>query len=95
MSEKIYDTQIAPVLKQLADLCREHDMNLIAMCQFDGEQSGITMQITKPNISEHLIRWAIESRGNLDSLVIKASRFVADEKSRHNSMVLKLLEQDR
>jgi hypothetical protein len=92
MSEKIYDEQIAPLLLEVATLCKEHGLPMVATVWFDGEDSGTTRI---PPEGEHppfvLAHAACRSRGNLDSLCMALSR--AYPMGTHNSIVLAMLQQ--
>lgn len=92
--EQIYDTVIAPKLKEVAELCEQHGMNFAATCEYDREYFGTTVVMPDPSIAMRFIIWAIESKGNLDSFIIKVSRYVKEKAPVHNSMVLKILDNE-
>ena len=96
MSEQFYDEVIAPELARLGELCKQHDMSLLAVVEIEKGISGITLQAAPTGFSWafEMIALAVSCDGNLDKFVIGVARIARqrpdlDEKS---SMILKLLE---
>lgn len=81
--ERIYDEFIAPKLLEVADLCRTHDLPMIAAVQYSGDSWGET-SVTGVVGGEHLaltmMRIAARARGNLDSFVISLLRYCAGKR---------------
>lgn len=88
--EKFYDDEIAPKLSEIAALCRENGMPMVAVVYFHGEYSGITqVPPTEPNAAWTLTRQTWEARGNIDALCISLARHVKPEND--SSIVLRML----
>ncbi|MBW2672247.1 MAG: hypothetical protein JRD89_02375 [Deltaproteobacteria bacterium] len=94
MSEKLYDEKIAPKLLEIAELCEEAGLPMLATVWYDGKGSGTTRVFpAEPNPSFTLAYAAQQCHGNLDKLCFAIARQVPDE---HNgSIVLRMMMRDR
>lgn len=77
-SEKIYDDQIAPLLKQAADLCLKYGMSMAAVCEYQMGDTGITctapLDVENTGATMFLADRAVRARGNLDALLMSVIR---------------------
>lgn len=90
MSEKLYDEEIAPRLKEVAELCKKAGIPMLATVWFQGEDSGTTRVFPgEPNPSFTLAHAAHRCRGNLDKLCFTLVREVSEENN--GSVVLQML----
>ena len=75
MSEKLYDDVIAPKLLEVAKLCKEAGIPMLATVWFDGEDSGTTRIVpAEPHPSFTLAHAAHRCRGNIDRLCFALAR---------------------
>lgn len=90
MSETIYDTEIAPVLKQIGELCEKHNLPFIATVKYAEESYAITKYLgEKPGIVMTLISFATRAKGNFDALCGYAVKYA--NLYGHSSACLELL----
>ena len=47
MNEEIYDKEIAPLLKQLAERCQAAGLSFLAVCEYEKGNVGITAKVRK------------------------------------------------
>lgn len=86
--EQIYDEQVAPLLMQAAKICKEAEIPIVAQVEYAEGDFGLTSCLGEnPSVSMLILHWAALSKGNLDLLVIKASRW--NNGRPHNSIVLR------
>lgn len=89
--EQYYDEQIAPRLREIADLCKAKDMPMLVVVYFDGEDSGFT-QVPPNKADDHpswlLVASAWRARGNIDALCMSLARTVPVE--RDGSIALRM-----
>lgn len=92
MSEKVYDDEIAPKLKEISELCQRHGMPFVALCEYEPDQLGRT-EFMPPDAGAAMTIAAYAARcdANVDSLMIAIQRY--SEKHGHSSMVLTMLGQ--
>lgn len=91
--EQLYDNEIAPKLRQLAERCQELDMPLFAAVDYGtGEEAlGCTVCPHKNSgIQWKLISFAAGCKGNLDLLIRQIVRHA--EKHGHSSAYIHLLQ---
>lgn len=50
--EEIYDDEIAPLLRQVVEVCRTHKMSMLALVEYDRHDAGGTYW-TEPDASDH------------------------------------------
>lgn len=76
MSEAIYDEKIAPVLAQLGQLCKDHDMPFLAIVEYAPQDFGqTTVQTPDQSMPMTMANIAARCRGNLDSFIISLLRY--------------------
>lgn len=92
-NETIYDTEIAPLLSQVAQLCKAHGMPMAAAVYFDGENSELTQVPPTQGARSHpawlLLFAAWKARGNIDTLCFGLADAVKPEND--GSIVLRLI----
>lgn len=92
MSENLYDDVIAPKLLEVAKLCKEAGMPMLATVWFDGEMGGTTRIVPDgPHPSFTLMYAAQKCRGNIDQLCFALAREVPD--GPEHSLVLLMLKE--
>ncbi len=90
MNEKLYDEEIAPKLLEVAELCKEAGLPMLATVWFGAEDSGTTRVLPqKPNAAFTLSHAAHQCHGNLDKLCIALARQVPEEHD--ESIVLRMM----
>ncbi len=78
MSEAIYDEQIAPLLKQAADLCIKHRLSFAAAVEYAPGDTGLTF--AGPNdpkttgATMFLADLGVRARGNFDALAFNVMK---------------------
>ena len=92
---QFYDDEVAPLLLALAEKCQARGMPFLAMVEWrnadDEPESGETVTLgPRPSSKAMLAGMGIRARGNIDALVMAASRHA--EKHGHESVVLGLLD---
>ncbi len=73
MSEKIYDEQIAPKLLEVANLCNEHGLAMVATVEYEKGERGTTRMNVGPKASAamYLLSVAAATGNNFDGLVLR------------------------
>lgn len=93
MSEQIYDEQIAPLLKQAADICTRHGLSLAAACEYAPGDTGLTftgpVDKSTTGATMYLADLAVRARGNVDALMLAVMRHATE--TGHSSMILSML----
>lgn len=78
MSERIYDEEIAPLLKQAADLCIKHGFSFVAACEYAKGDTGMTFagpnDREKTGAAMFLADLGVRCRGNFDALAMAAMK---------------------
>ncbi|MAY78597.1 MAG: hypothetical protein CL802_13660 [Citromicrobium sp.] len=75
MSEQVYDDKVAPLLRQVAEICMQHKMTLIARVEWERDKAGITQIVPDDaGIGQKLTQLAAHSHGNIDALCLSAVR---------------------
>lgn len=93
MSEEIYDQEIAPELRRLAERCKELGMSFIAQVEFSAHNTARTeVEIPGASCKQKLVHWAARSNGNVDSLFMAVDRH--GKEHGHSSIYLKLAGND-
>jgi len=91
MSEQIYDEQIAPLLAQAAELCKQYGMSLVAAVEYEPGSLGHTRLLSKDWTGAiGMVDEAVFACGNIDRLVISVARRA--RQYGHSSMILDMLE---
>lgn len=93
-NEEIYDKEIAPALKKIADRCVELKFPFLASIEYDrGLEGGIGMTeyrpADRPSAQQLLVHYASRCNGNVDSLIMAIIRDA--EKHGHTSAYLRIL----
>lgn len=71
--EKIYDTQIAPLLLQACKICQDNGLPFIAVVEYTEGEHGRTEYLGKaPGIGMLMLSWAAHARDNIDRLIQSA-----------------------
>lgn len=90
-NEKIYDDEIAPVLKKMGDICKKNNMNFFATVEYKPEHFGTTMLFPDPS---HVIfkfynclRKCLSGKGvNIDKFLFAIMKWA--RVNGHSSMIL-------
>lgn len=85
--EKLYDDVVAPKLAELAKLCEDNSLSMVAACEWAPGEYGSTVTLRAG--SGYALRLAdatIKSSGNVDSLWMAISKDAV--RNGHSSMVL-------
>lgn len=92
MSEQFYDDEIAPVLAELAEKCRDNGLSLVAVCEYAEDQIGRTSIMQQStSAAMRLAMYGALARGNVDDLV---GMLIKDGKENgHGSIYLTMLDQ--
>lgn len=88
--EAFYDTEIAPVLRDLATRCQANGLSFLAVVEWEPGESGRTFYQTPP--SGLGIRWAdaaARANGNADNLIMGLMKH--GQEHGHSSACLHLL----
>lgn len=89
-NEEWYDSKVAPVLMSLGALCQERGMSFSSFVEYAPGNYGETSCVkAEASVAFRMILWAAAAHGNLDSLVIAATKYA--QKHGHGSMVLNML----
>jgi hypothetical protein len=72
-TEREYDEVVAPMLREVARLCQEHGLSLVARVEWASGDGGIT-QVTAAGASpaHRLTQLAAHACGNFDALAMSA-----------------------
>ncbi len=90
--ERIYDEQIAPLMKQIIDICKREGFGLSGFVELEEEVTVLThlepeeRHTAQMRLSYYLLR----SHGNLDTFFMYVLKDA--EENGHNSVYLKLVE---
>lgn len=91
--EKVYDDQIAPLLKQAGEIAQEHDLPFLALVEAGdvlGKTTAALPARDEMSATLLLVLMAEQARGNLDGLLLAVLR---DSRHHgHRSALLRLLE---
>ena len=91
-NEEFYDTEIAPILRELGEKCQDREMSFLAVCQFGEDDSDVGHTLTQqPGASPNfrLPSYAARSKGNMDILI--GQLMLDGEKYGHGSVYLNIL----
>jgi len=89
--EALYDTEIAPALRALAERCAEQGMSFAAAVQFSDEGIGSTVKLASlAHPAVRMTAYAARSNGNADNLIMSLQRDGRDHG--HNSFYLQMLD---
>lgn len=69
--EEIYDAEIAPKLREVAELCRKHGFPITTVVEWSPEDWGTTNVLLPLGPTGLLTRSAVEASGNFDLLAIR------------------------
>lgn len=76
MSEKIYDEEIAPLLKQVGDICKAHDLGLVAVVEYAPGSRGKTFYLPDGvSLSMVMVNHCEQTAPNVDAYVIGLKRY--------------------
>lgn len=79
MSEKIYDELIAPKLLEVAALCKEHKIPLIATCEYEPGQFGSTFGWISTDgttsLAMMMVYFAVFAKANIDNFIINLLKY--------------------
>lgn len=79
MSEKIYDDLIAGKLREVGELCKEHKLPFMAICEYEPESIGATYGWIELDgtLSLHMLLPVLAScaKGNVDSFLIELMKY--------------------
>lgn len=89
--EQFYDTEIAPVLLEIARKCQDNGISLVAMAEWHPGETGRTATLTQgAGFGIRLAHTAMQARGNVDSLIFAMQRY--GKEHGHTSICLSMLE---
>lgn len=67
MSEKIYDKKIAPLLLEVAKICKENNMSVVAQVEYAPQSFGTTQHLSEDrDIAMLMTLTAALAKGNVD-----------------------------
>jgi len=93
--EDVYDQKIAPLMTQIIDICKEHQIPMFATYEYASGDFCDTIlpdETGKNSITFQMIYWAAHCRGNADRLI--ATMLKHAEEHGHNSAFLSRLSPD-
>ena len=89
--EQFYDTEIAPRLLVIAEMCKERGFALVAHVQWELDGSGRTEQTPHGKWPDtRIVQYAARCHGNIDELIMALLR--DGKEYGHNSWCLHKLE---
>ena len=91
MNEEIYDKEVAPLLKQLAERFEKAGLSFVAVCEYEKGETGITTKVQQDaNPILRMTGYASLTNGNVDALI----RLLLEDGRRfgHGSIFLSILE---
>lgn len=92
MSEEFYDTEVAPVLLELAKACEARGVPFLALVEYAPNKPARTEFLpTTAGIEQRLATWAARADGNIDALMLTVQRYA--EAHGHSSVVLEILKE--
>lgn len=75
MSEKLYDEEIAPKLKELSELCQRAGIPFVALVEYAPGEHGRTEFVPmSASIQMHITTMAARCNANVDGLMIGIKR---------------------
>jgi hypothetical protein len=97
--EEIYDSEIAPALKQLSERCSELGFNMVAVVEWEQDRSGYTLSLDTrddakffPGPAMRMAAMAAKAGSNLDKLLMGLIRDC--RKYGHSSAYMTILDND-
>jgi len=76
MSEEYYDTEIAPELRRLAQLCEDRGMSFLATVEYAPEKRGNTISMTKdPCLGMTMVQHCMHTAPNIDGYIINLAHY--------------------
>lgn len=76
MSEKLYDDEIAPKLKELSEVCQRAGVPFLALVEYEpGEHGRTEYAPDSASLQMHIASFAARCDGDVDALVIAIARF--------------------
>jgi hypothetical protein len=89
--EVFYDTEVAPILMDLARKCKANGLSFVATVEWNPGDTGETMTISSnAGIKILMAAWAVRAHGNADALILAMMRHGKEHD--HNSMCLHMLD---
>jgi len=78
--EAWYDTEIAPVLNELANRCRERGMSFVAAVEYQpGDHAGVYSLTPGAHPKMHMLQLCSMTAPNVDGYIIALRRYCAAE----------------
>ena len=78
-NESVYDAEIAPLLLQVADRCKELGMPFIASVEFAPGSIGKTEVVMhKMSFAQRLAHYAVRAYGNVDKLILGINKYAKE-----------------
>lgn len=75
--EKFYDEQIAPKVKELAELCAAHNMSVVCVVEFEKDARGGTYSLLPDaGTAMHMVRLCGQSGENVDRYLLSLNKYV-------------------
>ncbi len=88
--EAFYDTEIAPILIDLAKRCQDAGLSFVATAEWEPGEGGTTMALQAArSLSIETAMVAARSRNNVDTIIMHLMRCGSERG--HSSMCLKIL----
>jgi hypothetical protein len=89
--EALYDSEIAPVLMELARKCEGNGLSFLAMVEWSPGENGRTVSVRAgAGIALKMALWAMQAQGNADALIMAMQQ--DGREHGHNSVCLAILE---
>lgn len=78
--EQFYDSEIAPVLLDLARKCKESGLSIAAMVEWDPGETGRTVALAGDSgFGIRMAEAAMQAHGNVDSLIFALMKFGSEK----------------
>lgn len=75
-NEDFYDTEVAPVLAELANKCAERGLHFLAQVEYDPGEFGLTRKFSdSPHLAMVMLEICALSRENIDGYVMNLLRY--------------------
>jgi hypothetical protein len=87
--ERVYDTEIAPLLREAGKTAEKHGIPFLAVAEWNTDKVGRTQAGGNGCAAMRMTIAAALAHGNLDAMVISVAKWAGKN---HNSMILTMLE---
>lgn len=89
MSEEIYDKEIAPLLMQVAEICKQHNFPMVAEVEYlPGERGSTSLLPPEASLAMTMILHCADTAPNVDSYIIGLARYCKERGIDYSSSVI-------